>query len=170
MSANFGQPGTFGYVEGDLDNDGDVDIIDFGLLADHFGEIGGNKNYCGDFNRDGALDAADQAIWQQFNGLTQCASRFEGDADRDGDVDNDDLTALNNAEVGKPSTGLCGCDSVQHLQGGSGGAALAALPAGAAQATAIPTPSLNHPLDFDQDGDIDADDIGLFLQLKAATE
>ena len=172
LSSNWGASNV-GFVGGDADCSGLVSGGDLNILLNSWGATGGNIHFCADFDRDSDVDGADFLTWQRNTSLSQCASKFEGDADRDGDVDSDDL-AIWQAERGGTPSGLCGCESVEHLQGG--GAALLAQPNVEAKAVpipgafSIPAPTPNHPLDTNQDGNIDKDDIELFLKLKAATE
>ena len=190
----------FSFLLGDLDLEGDVDVIDFGIFADHFGQTGNVGYLDGDLDNDGDVDTIDHGIFADHFGETGGNANFCADFDRDNDVDGaDHLIWQRNFGLNQCASRANGdADADGDVDGddrdiwqteaissrpsglcgcvpaqhvqGGGGAALAALPAGAAQAAAIPTPSPNHPLDLDGDNDLDANDIELFLLQKAAAE
>ncbi|MEM1424763.1 MAG: hypothetical protein AAGH64_12275 [Planctomycetota bacterium] len=59
---------------GDFDNDGDVDLGDFGVFGAAFGSVSGDMNYdpAADFDKDGDVDLGDFGVFGAEFGRTDC--------------------------------------------------------------------------------------------------
>ena len=87
----FGFPLSRSVAAGDIDGDGDIDVIgtsDSGNLVSWFENI---EEDAGDFDSNGIVDGFDFLAWQRGFGSTD-ADPTDGDADGDGDVDSVDLS------------------------------------------------------------------------------
>jgi hypothetical protein len=56
-------------IPGDYNNDGSVDLADYTVWADNFGQTG--SGIAGDGNNDGTVDLADYTIWADHFGQTR---------------------------------------------------------------------------------------------------
>ena len=91
-AANSGQQGSFGYHDGDLTGDGNIDIADLTILASTYlkiWDVWGLDSLFGDVNDDGAVNGLDVAA---FVGLmTSGLYDIAGDMNEDGAVNGLDV-------------------------------------------------------------------------------